>query len=73
MLGRALTARLGGAVRFDLAGDVVAAGRPATDLLARVERGELTMCYFSTSYLAGRVPEVSLLDLPFVFERRDRA
>ncbi len=73
VLGRALAARLGDAVRFDLDGDIVAAGRPATDLLALVEGGQLTMCYFSTSYLAARVPELALLDLPFVFDRRERA
>lgn len=73
VLAQALVARLGSAVRFDLDGDVVAAGRPAADLLALVERGELTMCYFSTSYLAGRVPEFALLDFPFVFDRRERA
>ena len=72
VLGRALSARLGEGVRFDLDGDVVAAGRPATDLLAQVERGRLTMCYLSTSYLADRVPELALLDLPFVFDRRER-
>jgi TRAP-type C4-dicarboxylate transport system substrate-binding protein len=72
-LGRALAARLGDAVRFEVDGDVVAAGRPASDLLALVERGELTMCYFSTSYLARRVPELDLLDLPFVLDRRERA
>jgi C4-dicarboxylate-binding protein DctP len=73
VLGRALAARLGGAVRFDLEGDVVAAGRPAGDLLGRVEQGQLSMCYFSTSYLAARVPELELLDLPFTFDRRERA
>ena len=73
VLGRALSARLGEGVRFDLDGDVVAAGRPATDLLAQVERGRLTMCYLSTSYLADRVPALALLDLPFVFDRRERA
>ena len=55
-LGRALSTRLGDGVRFDLDGDVVAAGRPAAELLGLVERGELTMCYFATSYLAHRVP-----------------
>lgn len=73
VLARALAARLGGAVRFDLDGDVVASGRPAADLLALVERGQLTMCYFSTSYLARRVPELALLDLPFVLDRREQA
>jgi C4-dicarboxylate-binding protein DctP len=71
-LGRALAARLGDGVRFDLDGDVVAAGRPAGDLLGLVERGELTMCYFATSYLAHRVPELAVLDLPFVLDRRER-
>jgi C4-dicarboxylate-binding protein DctP len=73
VLGQGLAARLGGAVRFELIGDVVAAGRPAGDLLGLVERGELSMCYFSSSYLAGRVPELELLDLPFAFDRRERA
>jgi TRAP-type C4-dicarboxylate transport system substrate-binding protein len=71
--GRALAARLGDGVRFDLDGDVVAAGRPAAELLGLVERGELTMCYFATSYLAHRVPELAVLDLPFVLDRRERA
>jgi C4-dicarboxylate-binding protein DctP len=73
VLGQGLAARLGGAVRFHLDGDVAAAGRPAADLLGRVERGELTMCYFSTSYLASRVPELAALDLPFTLDRRARA
>jgi C4-dicarboxylate-binding protein DctP len=72
-LGRALTARLGDGVRFELDGDVVAAGRPAAELLGLVERGELTMCYFATSYLAHRVPELAVLDLPFLLDRRERA
>jgi C4-dicarboxylate-binding protein DctP len=73
VLGRALAARLGDGVRFDLDGDIVAAGRPAAALLGLVERGELTMCYFATSYLAHRVPELAVLDLPFVFDHRERA
>jgi TRAP-type C4-dicarboxylate transport system substrate-binding protein len=31
------------------------------------------MCYLSTNYLADRVPELALLDLPFVFDCRERA
>jgi C4-dicarboxylate-binding protein DctP len=72
-LGRALSARLGDGVRFDVDGDVVSAGRPAAELLGLVERGELTMCYFATSYLAHRVPELAVLDLPFLLDRRERA
>lgn len=42
-------------------------GRPASDLLDSVESGDLDLCYFSTSYLCGRIPELAVLDLPFRF------
>lgn len=38
-----------------------------TDLLDEVESGTLTACYLSTSYLADRVPELALVDLPYTF------
>jgi TRAP-type C4-dicarboxylate transport system substrate-binding protein len=72
-LGAALTARLGDAVQFDLDGDIIATGHQAADLLTMVESGALTMCYFSASYLAARVPELALLDLPFTITTRDKA
>jgi TRAP-type transport system periplasmic protein len=72
-LGRALAVRRGDRVRFELDGDIVATGRPAVELLRLVERGELTMCYFATSYLAHRVPELAVLDLPFALDRREWA
>jgi TRAP-type C4-dicarboxylate transport system substrate-binding protein len=65
VLGQALVARLGAAVRFDLDGDIMAAGHQAADLLNMVESGAMTMCYFSSSYLASRMPECALLDLSF--------
>lgn len=71
--GQALSSRLGDAVAFCLDGNVVAAGQPAADLLSLVERGEMTMCYFSASYLAARVPAFALLDLPFLLSHRDKA
>lgn len=36
-----------------------------------VASGETTLCYFSSSYLADKVPEIALFDLPFLI--RDRA
>jgi TRAP-type transport system periplasmic protein len=45
----------------------------AADLLPLVESGALTRCYFSASYLAARVPECALLDLPFMINDRDEA
>jgi C4-dicarboxylate-binding protein DctP len=73
MLGAALAERLGDTVDFRLEGNIIEQGRKAVDLLAMVETGELTMCYFSSSYLADRVPEFALLDQPFVITERDHA
>ena len=60
--------RLGDDVRIDIFWNVMDFGYGAPDLLAMVECGMLGMCYFSTSYLADRVPELEIVDLPFTFE-----
>ena len=73
VFGSALTSRLGDVVRFELTGNVIDAGHKAGDLLTMVESGTLGLCYFSTSYLAERVPEFALLDLPFTIEDRQTA
>ena len=73
MLGAALASRLGDALDFELEGNVIDAGHKAADLLAMVESGDKTMCYFASSYLAERVPEIAVLDLPFVITSRAQA
>ncbi len=73
MLGAALAARLGDALDFELEGYVIDAGHKAADLLAMVESGDKTMCYFASSYLAELVPEIAVLDLPFVITSRAQA
>ncbi|MDH5748504.1 MAG: TRAP transporter substrate-binding protein [Rhodospirillales bacterium] len=73
ILGDELNARLGDEVSFEMDGNITEKGHNATDLLTLTESGGLTLCYFSTSYLAARVPEFSLLDLPFVFDDREKA
>ena len=40
---------------------------PAHRALELVEAGDLSLCYFSTSYLSARVPEIAVLDLPYLF------
>jgi hypothetical protein len=65
VLGQALEARQGDTVLFELGGNMIASGHQAADLLAMVESGAMTMCYFSASYLAARVPEFAVLDMPF--------
>jgi len=73
LLGKGIEQRLGNAVRFELDGDIVASGHKAADLLEWVRSNRIEMCYFSTSYLAEAVPELALLDLPFLIDRREQA
>jgi TRAP-type C4-dicarboxylate transport system substrate-binding protein len=42
----------------------------AVDLPVMVEAGDLSMCYFASSYLTEKVPELGIFDLPFVVEDR---
>lgn len=65
--------RVGDTVEIDVVWNVMDLGRPATDLLEMVESGDLTWCYFSTSYLGGRVPELEVLERPFFFTDLDEA
>ena len=69
--GDVLRERLGKEVSFELVGDVLALGRNSGDLPDMVESGELALCYMSTVRFAPAVPELKLLELPFVV--RDRA
>jgi TRAP-type transport system periplasmic protein len=45
--------------------DVTAKGHRAADLLTMVEQGTIEVCYFASSYLAGRVPALGRFDKPF--------
>ncbi len=73
VFGAALRDRLGDELRFEFERSIVEQGRKAADLLPLVESGELTMCYFSSSYLGARVPEIAVLDLPFAVHDREHA
>ncbi|MBT3351976.1 MAG: TRAP transporter substrate-binding protein [Nitrospinaceae bacterium] len=68
-----LEKQLGDEVTVDLFWNVLDFGYRADDLLSMVECGLLTMCYFSTSYVTSRVPELEIIDLPFVFENEAAA
>ena len=48
-------------------------GYRSEDILWLVESGILTLGYQSSSYLTDRVPELGLVDLPFLFANRDEA
>ncbi|NKB50471.1 MAG: hypothetical protein GKS02_14025 [Alphaproteobacteria bacterium] len=71
VFGDTLAQTLGDDLAFALTPDITAQGHNAVDLLDMVATGEMTFCYFASSYLADRVPEFALLDLPFAI--RDRA
>jgi TRAP-type transport system periplasmic protein len=64
---------LGNRVEIGLDYNIMDRGRPASALLDEVETGAMTLCYFSTSYLADRVPELAVVDLPYVFRGLDHA
>ena len=52
--------------------DVTERGARAADLLSMVEEGALEICYFASSYLAGRVASLWCFDVPFGVVARTR-
>lgn len=69
----AVRQRLGPGTEIAITDDVTAEGRPAGDLLTMTDGGEIDGCYFSSSYLAARVPSLGLFDRPFRFADRTAA
>lgn len=58
--------RLGGpAIEIDFLADITTTGRNAAELLDLTEDGTFDGCYFSSSYVAPRVPALTLFDLLF--------
>jgi TRAP-type C4-dicarboxylate transport system substrate-binding protein len=68
--GERLGQALGDRIAFELIGSVLDLGRLSGELPLMVERGELSFCYMSTVRFAEWVPELQLLELPFLI--RDR-
>jgi len=69
----ALRSEAGDSVDIHFAPNIVQNGFNASDLLTKTESGELDGCYFSSSYLADRVPELGLFDQHFVVPDRRHA
>lgn len=65
---RTLRREVGRDVSVELLYNIMDLGRPAVDLLDMVASGELTWCYFSTSYLCWSVPALDALEIPFQFD-----
>ena len=73
VLADAVARETGGRARVVFEENITASGRKAADLFDMTETGELDGCYFSSSYLAGRVPELGLFDLHFAVPDRTAA
>jgi TRAP-type C4-dicarboxylate transport system substrate-binding protein len=71
--GELLEQKLGDRIAFELIGSVLDLGRPSGDLPVMVEGGELAFCYMSTVRFTTWVPELQLLELPFVVRERRTA
>lgn len=68
VLGDTIAQQFGNDVAVHYVWNVMDLGYKAADLLWMAEDGVLSMSYQSTSYLADRVPEMDVADLPFLFD-----
>ena len=72
-IGDRLTAQLGPRVEIKYVWNIMELGYRAEDILWLVEHGLLTLGYQSSGYLTDRVPELGVVDLPFLFASTDAA
>jgi TRAP-type transport system periplasmic protein len=72
-IGDRLTAEFGERVEVKYVWNIMELGYRAEDILWLVEHGLLTLGYQSSSYLTDRVPELGIVDLPFLFARTQAA
>lgn len=72
-IGERLEARFGADVDIKYVWNIMDFGYRAEDILWLVEDGILTLGYQSSSYLTDRIPELGVVDLPFLFADKDKA
>src|SRR5438034_7703600 len=72
-IGDQLQAEFGSGVEIKYVWNIMDLGYRSEDILWLVEHGLLTLGYQSSSYLTDRVPELGVVDLPFLFGRTDAA
>jgi TRAP-type transport system periplasmic protein len=73
LIGDRLSAAFGGEVDIKYVWNIMDLGYRAEDILWLVEDGLLTLGYQSSSYLTDRVPELGIVDYPFVFQTTPQA
>jgi TRAP-type C4-dicarboxylate transport system substrate-binding protein len=72
-IGDKLAAQFGDRLDIKYVWNIMDFGYKAEEILWLVESGVLTLGYQSSSYLTDRVPELSFVDLPFLFRDNDHA
>jgi TRAP-type transport system periplasmic protein len=73
LIGDKLVAQFGDRIDVKYVWNIMDFGYKAEEILWLVESGILTLGYQSSSYLTDRVPELSFVDMPFLFENNDSA
>jgi len=73
LVGDKLAAQFGDRIDVKYVWNIMDFGYKAEDILWLVESGILTLGYQSSSYLTARVPELSFVDMPFLFADNDAA
>src|SRR6266513_1428162 len=72
-IGDRLEKQFGDRVDVKFCWNIMDFGYKAEEILWLVESGILTLGYQSSSYLTDRVPELSFVDLPFLFSENETA
>ena len=73
LIGDRLEAAFGDRIDVKYVWNIMDLGHKSEDILWLVEHGLLTLGYQSSSYLTERVPELGLVDLPFIFATKEEA
>jgi TRAP-type C4-dicarboxylate transport system substrate-binding protein len=73
LIGDKLMAQFGDRVDIKYVWNIMDFGYKAEEIWWLVESGVLTLGYQSSSYLTDRIPELSFVDLPFLFRDNDHA
>ncbi|MFY0611500.1 MAG: TRAP transporter substrate-binding protein [Hyphomicrobiaceae bacterium] len=72
-IGEKLQAQFGSDIEVKYIWNIMDFGYKAEDICWLVECGFLTLGYQSTSYFTSRIPDLAILDLPFIFADNDMA
>ena len=72
-IGDGLEKQFGDRIGVKYCWNIMDFGYKAEEIVWLVESGLLTLGYQSSSYLTDRVPELSIVDLPFLFRNNDHA